>query len=121
MSRARALDETPTPQLEFRRALAMKMLKNDIREDGVTVGSPMRRAKHARGSDVYEHKLQTRPPFTGEWKTANNYWSKVQTMYSKSMCAHCQKKVKTYCKYNTNVPLCSECYATHVLAQGNTF
>merc|ERR1712194_256030 len=39
-SRARAMDETSTPQLEFRRALAMKMLNNNIRVDGVTVGAP---------------------------------------------------------------------------------
>ena len=37
ISRARAMGETPTPQLKFRRALAMKMLQNNIREDGVTV------------------------------------------------------------------------------------
>ena len=51
-SRARARDETPAEQLKFRRALAMKMLKNNIRDDGVNIGSPMRPTKRARLSEV---------------------------------------------------------------------
>lgn len=91
-SRARAMDETPTPQLEFRRALAMKMLNNNIRVDGVTVGAPMRRRKRALALDFCEHRLCTRPPFTGGWKNADNYWSKVKSEYMKTKCAHCEKK-----------------------------
>ena len=91
-SRARAMDETPTPQLEFRRALAMKMLNNNIRVDGVTVGAPMRRRKRALALDFCEHRLCTCPPFTGGWKNADNYCLKVKSEYMKTKCAHCEKK-----------------------------
>ena len=120
MSRARATKETPTPQLEFRRALAMKMLNNNITGDGVSMGSPMRARKRSRASDVGVHELCQRPQFTGGWKTATNTWSKVTTMYAKIRCANCKKKIRTYCKCNTKVPLCSECYAGHVATAGNT-
>ena len=115
------MDETPTEQLKFRRALAMKMLENNIRDDGVNIGSPRRHTKRSRLSKVCEHKLQTRPKFTGEWKTVDNWWSKVKTEYMKTKCAHCSKKVRTYCKCNQQMTLCSECYADHVSAHDNTY
>ena len=98
----------------------MKMLNNNIRVDGVTVGAPMRRRKRALALDFCEHRLCTRAPFTGGWKNADNYCLKVKSEYMKTKCAHCQKKVRTYCKCDEKVTLCSECYAAHVLAHGNT-
>ena len=119
--RARARKETATPQLEFRRALAMKMLNNKIMDDGMVGGSPMRPKKRARYSDVVEHELCTRPNFTGIWKTKTNSWSKVKTQYAKINCATCNTKIRTYCKCNKKVSMCTECYGKHISAVNNTF
>ena len=83
MCQARATKENATPQLEFRRALAMKMLNIKIMDDGMLNGSPMRKKRRSRASDLVEHELCTRPPNTGIWKTATNAWSKIGTRYAK--------------------------------------
>ena len=98
----------------------MKMLNNNIMDDRRTVSSPMVAGKRARGSDAAVHELCTRPPFTGGWKTETNSWSKVNTDYAKIKCSQCKKKIRTYCKCNKKVPLCTECYAIHVALPDDT-
>ena len=121
MCRARATKENGTPQLEFRRALAMKMLNNKIMDDGMLNGLPMRKKRRSRASDLVEHELCTRPPNTGIWKTATNAWSKIGTRYAKTKCHGCKTKIRTYCKCNKKIPLCTECYGKHILEVNNTF
>ena len=53
-------------------------------------------------------------------KKATNTWSKVNTIFPKNQCARCKKKIRTYCKCNTKVHMCTECYAGHVATPGNT-
>ena len=81
----------------------------------------MRPKKRARYSDVVEHELCTRPNFTGIWKTKTNSWSKVKTQYAKINCATCNTKIRTYCKCNKKVSMCTECYGKHISAVNNTF
>ena len=117
----RATKENATPQLEFRRALAMKMLNNKIMDDGMLNGLPMRKKRRSRASDLVEHELCTRPPNTGIWKTATNAWSKIGARYAKTKCHGCKTKIRTYCKCNKKIPLCTECYGKHILEVNNTF
>jgi len=121
MCRVRATKENATPQLEFQRTLAMKMLNNKIMDDGMLNGLPMRKKRRSRASDLVEHELCTRPPNTGIWKTATNAWSKIGTRYAKTKCHGCKTKIRTYCKCNKKIPLCTECYGKHILEVNNTF
>jgi len=120
MSRARARKDTPTPQLEFRRSLALKMMTNKLRNDGTTVSTPTRRKRGTRGQVDLGHELLTRPNFTGGWKTETNTWSKISTQYAKIKCAGCKSRIRTYCKCNKKVSLCTECYGDHIAEANNT-
>jgi hypothetical protein len=121
MCRARARKDTPTPQLDFRRALAIKMLNNKIRSDGRVMSSPMRSRKRSREAESKEHQLCTRPPYTGGWKTATNTWANVRTAHAKIKCVHCPKRIRTFCKCNKQAPICTECYGNHISEVNSTF
>ena len=120
MCRARARKDTPTPQLEFRRSLAMKMMTNKICNDGMVVCSPTRARKRSRGVDSLGHELCARPNFTGCWKTETNTWSKVKSEYAKIKCSTCDTRIRTYCKCNRQVSLCTQCYGVHISMLNNT-
>jgi len=118
--RARARKHTPTPQLEFRRSLAMKMMTNNIKNDGTVVSSLMSPKRRLRTGEGLGHELCTRPNYTGCWKTDNNAWSKVSTQYAKIKCSTCETKIRTYCKCNKQVSMCTECYGAHISTVNNT-
>ena len=120
MSRARARKDTPTPQLEFRRTLALKMMTNNITNEGMTVSAPMKSRKRSLGQGDPEHELLTRPNFTGKWSTDANTWTKVSTQYAKIKCSGCNTKIRTYCTCNKKVPLCTQCYGVHFAKVHNT-
>ena len=119
MCRACTRKDTPTPQLEFCQSLAMKMMTNKISNDGMVVCSPTRARKHSRGVESLGHELCTRPNFTGCWKTETNTWSKVKTEYAKIKCSTCNTKIRTYCKCNRQVSLCTQCYGVHISMVNN--
>lgn len=122
-SRARARKETPTPQLEFRRALALRMLRNRISHDGRIAGSPMtsrKRQRLSRGSPVVDHKLEVRPNYTGKWNTEKNTWNQISTQYAKTKCAGCKNLVRTYCRCNRQQSLCSQCFGVHMVTVNST-
>lgn len=112
--RARASNAHTTPQLEFRRELAMQMLENRIGVDGVVVHSPIRARKRGREDKASSHGLCTRPNFTGGWRTELNTWGKITTQYAKIKCSTCNVKIRTYCKCDKKVPMCSDCYGIHL-------
>ena len=66
------------------------------------------------------HELNTRPNFTGIWKTETNTWSKVTTQYAKVKCSYCMK-MRTYCKCNKKVSMCIECYGDHIWNVNKTY
>ena len=113
-SRARARNEKPTPQLEFRRKLALKMLTNTIDMERGHVEGVIRRSKRGAGSLDAGHCLLTRPNFTGNWVGKTNSWSNITTKYAKVKCDGCETRIRTYCKCNRKVPLCTECYGNHL-------
>ena len=122
-SRARARGELPSPQLEFRRALALKLMTNMIADDGRIDGSPMRSRKRrrcSRGSPVVEHVLETRPPFTGIWNPSLKNFGEVSTMYAKIKCSGCNNRIRTYCRCNKALSLCTQCFAAHMVEVNNT-
>ena len=118
--RARARKEPATPQLQFRRALALQMMTNKIEDSGNALSSPGSRSKRLRAVLCAEHELCTRPCYTGKWDLAKNTWTKVGTIYAKIKCSGCPTKMRTYCRCNKQLPLCTECYAMHLSECNNT-
>lgn len=88
--------------------------------DGMVIRSPGRGEKRSRGGEEPGHELCTRPPFTGRWKTENNMWTEIKTKYAKIKCALCNTKIRTYCKCDKKVPMCTECYGIHISNCSNT-
>ena len=89
-SRARARQGKPTPQLAFRRQLALKILTNNIVDDEMSICSPIVIRKRRRTEIRVGHELTVRPNFTGIWKTNDNTWAKVRTKYLKTKCSGCK-------------------------------
>ena len=112
--RAWASNAHTTPQLEFCRKLAMQMLENRIGVDGIVVHSPIRARKRGREDKASSHGLCTRPNFTGGWRTELNTWGKITTQYAKIKCSTWNVKIRTYCKWDKKVPMCSDCYGIHL-------
>ena len=115
-----ASNANATPQLEFCRELAMQMLENRIGVDGVVVHSPIWARKRGREDKASSHELCTRPNFTGGWRTELNTWGKITTQYAKIKCSTCNVKIRTYCKCDKKVPMCSDCYGIHLWQLHNT-
>jgi len=113
-SRARAWRAPPTPQLEFRRSLAIQLMTNTICNDGLIVRHRGMVATRTRAEDEAGHELCTRAPFTGGWNTGINTWAKVTTRYAKLKCAGCNTKIRTFCRCNKKLPMCTECYGMHI-------
>jgi hypothetical protein len=117
---ARPTKEATSPQLQFRQKLAQQMLMNRINDDGVRRQSPLRVRKRGRDDRVLDHGLVARPNFTGGWSNSLKTWTSVNTMYAKTKCATCKTKVRTYCKCDKKVCMCSVCYGDHMVAVHNT-
>ena len=98
----------------------MKMMTNNIKNDGTVVSSLMSPKRRLRTGEGLGHELCTRPNFTGCWKTDNNAWSKVSTQYAKIKCSTCDTKIRTYCKCNKQLSMCTECYGAHISTVNNT-
>ena len=118
-SRAHARQGKPTPQLAFRRQLALKMLTNSIVDDDISICSYVASRKRRRIEISVGHELTVRPNFTGIWKTNDNTWVKVRTKYLKTKCLGCKIEVHTYCECNKKKTVCSECYAKHILGSSS--
>ena len=119
MCRARARKDSLAPQLEFRRSLALKLMTNKLTNDGTTVSILTGQKRCTRGQVDLGHELLTCPNFTGSWKMETNSRSKISTQYAKIKCAGCKPRLRTYCKCNKKVSLCTECYGDHIADANN--
>lgn len=119
-SRSRARKKPAEPQLVFRRQLAKAMLQNKIDSHGNLQCSPIRPRKRARMSDVVQHKLLTKPTYTGIWDNSKNDWKEVNTEYLKGRCSTCSSEVRTYCSCNKKVLMCTDCWGMHKQQCNNT-
>ena len=79
-SRARGRGEQAEPQLTFRKSLAMCMLENTLDDNGNIVRTEGRSLRSGL-SVTDEHKLETRPVFTGRW--LGTHWHKTKAKYNK--------------------------------------
>ena len=113
-SRAQARKAPSTPQLEVHQTLAMQLMQNTICNDGLIVRHRGMVATRTRAEDEAGHELCTRAPFTGGWNTGINTWAKVTTRYAKLKCAGCNTKIRTFCRCNKKLPMCTECYGMHI-------
>jgi hypothetical protein len=95
-SRARERRTPSDTQLEFRRSLAIQMMKNTICNDGLIVRLPGRAGTRSRADDDTGHERCSRAPFTGGWKTESNTWAKISTRYAKLKCSTCNSKMRTF-------------------------
>jgi hypothetical protein len=108
-SRARAMNENSTPQLEFRQKLAQKMIENtlDAPPKPVVAPIPVRRVQNVN------HTLVKRKPNEGSWNPDSCRFKTVGTDYVRLRCHGCQKKCRTYCSCDHVMPLWAGCYALH--------
>ena len=90
------------------------MLTNTIDMEGMHLEGITRRSKCDAGSLNGRHCLLMRPNFTRNWLTKTNLWSNITTKYAKVKCVGCKTRIRTYCKCNRKVPLCTECYGSHL-------
>ena len=113
-ARGRARGEVAEPVLLFRKKLAMQMLLNNIGDDGKII-TPSQRLLRSRDTIIAEHRLETRPTFTGKWTGVG--WKKTKQEYQKSECRGidgCKKRIRTYCMCNEAIPMCGDCHIIHV-------
>ena len=76
-ARARARDVKPDPTLTFRRKLAIEMMTNKIKDNGVVAASPLRRPSRT----VPSHVLTKRKQNEGEWNPNAQKFNFTKTMY----------------------------------------
>ena len=117
-SQARAKSKPAQPTLEFRKKLAMQMMNNKLDSDGRVVPSPMRPQKRSRLSIEMEHGFEQRPNFTGAWDRIERKFATTTTKHCKTKCANCPNKVRTYCRCNKAVTLCTDCWGAHCIDVG---
>ncbi|KAL7462772.1 hypothetical protein ACHAXS_004154 [Conticribra weissflogii] len=122
-SRARARKENAEPQLVFRRALAQKMLTNNLDKNGTTVpqiGRPITRGSLERVK--MDHELTKRPLNTGAWDDSTGTWAVARDTYQKTNCATfgCRNRCRTYCSCNKKVSMCRTCYNFHFADMNST-
>ena len=110
----------PEPQLEFCRKLSLRMLENNLDDEGVSINYPIIHKKRSRGPGRPGHEIMSFPTHTGMWNTGNNAWTKTKTEYVKIKCATCKKNIITYCNCNNKVPMSTKCYGVHIYNCSNT-
>jgi hypothetical protein len=71
-SSARALDVPAVHQIVFRKQLAKEMMYNKLTETGGIRHSQIRARKRSWESLDMEHKLMTKPTYTGSWEKTSN-------------------------------------------------
>ena len=74
--RARVRQGKTTPQLAFRRKLALKMLTNNIEDIEIIICSHISGRKRRKTEMNVGHELTVRPNFTKIWKTNDITWAK---------------------------------------------
>ncbi len=122
-SRARARKENAEPKLVFRRALAQKMLTNNLDKNGTTVpqiGRPITQGSLERLE--VDHKLTKRPLNTRAWDDSTGTWAIARDVYQKTNCATfgCRNRCRTYCSCNKKVSMCQTCYNFHFADMNST-
>ena len=113
-SQARARRNAAVPTLEFRKKLARQMMENRLNSDGIILQSPRRPSKRVVASVSRDCKLMKRATFTGTWDESTKNFRQVTTQYLKLKCISCPEKVRTYCTCNKKVPMCTDCWGTHL-------
>ena len=112
---SRAQDCPPEPQLEFRRKLALKMINNNLDDDGNNM--PVVEAPKLRSYTqqiLTDHNLDTRPLYANRWLGSKWKLSKTQK-YPKLSCRTCSFLCRTYCACNKAVPMCNNCHKLHLM------
>ena len=113
-AKARATKKPAEPQLIFRKKLALKMMTNQLLNDGSNPGSPRKLKRRSTiESTMMTHEFQTKPPFAGVWKGCRS--TQVKPKYQKYGCL-CGMQCCTYCKCNKCQPMCVACFDEHMLA-----
>jgi hypothetical protein len=104
----------------FRKQLAKEMMYNKLTETGGIRHFPIRERKRSRESLDMEHKLMTKPTYTGSWEETVKCFKEVSTEYLKQKCYSCSRKIRTYCSCDKGTPMCSVCYGVHMHDVHNT-
>jgi hypothetical protein len=86
-ARARARDDKPDQTLIFRQKLAMEMMTNKIKDNGVVAASPLRRPSRR----VPSHVLTKRKQNEGKWNPNARKFNYTKTMYVIRPCSDCCK------------------------------
>ena len=106
------------PQLDFWRQLGFEMVEITLDEEKEAGGFDRRRLREKKGA-LGDNELVTAPKYCGTLLVDENRWRRVKQPYHKQICnnrsGHYIIFTKKYCKNNTGIFLCAECYATHVL------
>jgi hypothetical protein len=108
---ARARDDKPDPTLIFQRKLAMEMMTNKIKDNGVVAASPLRRPSRR----VPSHVLTKRKQNEGKWNPNARKFNFTKTMYVVRPCFDCGKTTRSYCPCDPGRDLCGVCFGKHLL------
>ena len=109
MARARARKESAAAVLDFRRALAKRMLENRLNQYGEAPNSPIR----PRRVSNTPHVLKKRNKHEGRYDPERGVFKRVRTVYLARPCTVCRKDTRDYCSCDPSLDLCSSCFGVH--------
>ena len=113
----RAKKEAAMLTLEFRKNLAlkiMKMMANKLGNNGVAGASP----KCTRASLSNNHVLKKRLKKQGIWNYTMQKFMEWNTLYIPHPCSNCHTPTRDYCLCNPGCPLCAVCYGKYLRDHG---
>ena len=94
------------------------MVEETLDEETKAYGVNGGRLRTRRGT-LREHELVTATKYCGKWLVDENKWRRVKQPYQKQICNNqsgdCKHFTRRYFRYNKELFICDECYATPVL------
>jgi hypothetical protein len=102
------------PTLEFRKKLAMRMMTNKLKNNGLTPASPVR----TRARNSSEHVIVKRQKKEGSWNVYTRTFNMRDTLYIPHPCSECRKNTQSYCKCDPGRALCVACFGVHAREHG---
>ena len=106
--------ETAMPRLEICKKLAMRMMPNNLNDDGVAATSPMCTWSHTPSEHVFLKWKQRE----GKWNQYTCTFTKQDTLYIPHPCSEFHAKTQSYCKCDPGCPLGMVCFGIHAHKHG---
>ena len=102
-------DDAETTILQFRRAFAMELIRNECLKENQM---PLSATKAKRRCTRAEHEIKSLP---AGMKFSGTKIVKANSMYPQKPCSYCKTRVRTYCPCSVGETVCGKCFAVHVL------